>query len=74
MVEDLLSLEFRHEEGTFVDRCIFMLGKGNSILFWQVIWIGDSNMRSIFLDLYELSDAKNEVVAEMGEWDLDLWR
>ncbi|XP_058777002.1 uncharacterized protein LOC131651355 [Vicia villosa] len=72
--KDILLLKFRHEEGLFVDRCRFVLGKGNTILFWQVTWTGDFNLRSEFPDLYELSNAKNEVVAGMRECDSDLWR
>lgn len=62
-----MRLKFRHVEGDFIDRCKFVVGKGNLILFWKVIWVGESTLRFIFSDLYDLSDNKNDVVSDIGE-------
>lgn len=64
--KDLINLENRYFGEDFLSRCIFSVGNSASILFWNAAWIKDKNLKSLFPNLYALSNSKGCGVAEAG--------
>jgi len=53
-------------EGWFQKEIHWVLGRGDKVRFWDDVWIGDTNLRSLFPRLYALSANKNQKVEEVG--------
>ena len=52
------------------------VGMGNSIRFWEDIWVGDSTLASLYPRLYRISHNTNTLIASIICWnslDSYLW-
>lgn len=61
-------------EPKFEGNLLFELGNGNSIMFWEDIWIRDIFLKDTFPGFYLLFPSKDTVVASMGCWDGRVWK
>ncbi|KAL8551460.1 hypothetical protein ACS0TY_000527 [Phlomoides rotata] len=51
-----------------------VVGDGGKTSFWDERWVGDVYFRRKFYRLYNLSEDKEKMVGEMGEWVGEEWR
>ncbi|GAU38148.1 hypothetical protein TSUD_395930 [Trifolium subterraneum] len=49
------------------------VGRGDSTMFWNEIWIGDQPLRQRFPRLFGMSTQQNEVICNMGSLVNGLW-
>ena len=59
--------DIRKETEQVQYQCIFALGDGSRVRFWEVNWCGEGPLREAFPALYLLADSKGAKVAEV--WD-----
>jgi len=50
------------------------LGCGDKAKFWEEVWFGSADLKSMFPRLYSLSLNKGQNVGEVGEWTNSKWR
>ncbi|KAL8552301.1 hypothetical protein ACS0TY_001121 [Phlomoides rotata] len=62
------------DEGWFAEGMMKVVGDGVKISFWDERWVGDVCFRRKFHRLYNLSEDKEKMVGEMGEWVGEEWR
>ncbi|XP_026410707.1 uncharacterized protein LOC113305930 [Papaver somniferum] len=63
----------------FVKTCTSLIvGNGNSIYFWNDVWVGEQSLAVLFPTLFHLSKKKNAVIKDLisseGAWDLNFAR
>lgn len=49
------------------------VGRGNSTLFWQDLWVGDSVLKSLFPRLFSISTNPLATIDSLGVWDGHIW-
>jgi len=49
------------------------LGCGDKIKFWEDVWIGNCNLKTLFPRLYSLSLNQGQKVEEVGVWEESGW-
>jgi len=49
------------------------IGCGDKVKFWEDVWIGNSNLKSIYPRLYSLSLNQRQKVEEVGIWGDSVW-
>lgn len=47
---------------------LFCLRDGKQVRFWKDILIETSPLKEVFNRLYQISEDKNVVITDMGEW------
>ncbi|KAL8538534.1 hypothetical protein ACS0TY_000522 [Phlomoides rotata] len=62
------------DEGWFAEGMMKVVGDGGKTSFWDERWVGDVCFRRKFYRLYNLSEDKEKMVGEMGEWVGEEWR
>ena len=50
------------------------IGSGCSVSFWEDKWVGEVTFKEKFQRLYEMSNQKGMMVAELGEWVGNEWK
>ena len=51
-----------------------LIGSGDKVRFWEDVWVGNLNLKTLFLRLFSLSLNQGQKVEEVGVWvDLE-WR
>lgn len=49
------------------------MGKGDSILFWDGIWIGSQYLTTLFPRLYLICSLQHSLIMDMGIWNGNYW-
>ncbi|XP_026400275.1 uncharacterized protein LOC113296156 [Papaver somniferum] len=62
----------------FEDNTILTVRSGNSILFWEDVWVHTSNLKSLFPNLYKICRTKHKLISDLisvnGVWDFQFSR
>jgi len=61
-------------EGWFLEQVGCNLGSGDKVRFWEDVWVGNSNLKTLYPRLYSLSLNQGQKVEEVGVWDELAWR
>jgi len=61
-------------DGWFQAEMGWILGSGDKVKFWEDVWVGNSNLKSLFPRLYSISCNQGQTVKEVGEWEGSEWR
>ena len=61
-------------DGWFQEQVGWKIGSGDKVRFWEVVWVGNSNLKTLFPGLYSLSLNQGQKVEEVGVWDDLEWR
>jgi len=60
------------EEGTngwFQKEVGWSIGRGDKARFWEDVWVGNANLKSLFPRLYSISMNQGQKVEEVGDWE-----
>ncbi|GLT65802.1 hypothetical protein SLA2020_382120 [Shorea laevis] len=68
-----LDKEIESKEGWLLRELEKDIGEGNDTLFWHDKWCGDVSFREKFNRLFRLSENKEMLVKDMGEWREGQW-
>jgi len=60
--------------GWFHNQLVWKVGGGEKVNFWEDVWIGNMNLKSLFPSLFSLSLDQGLMVSEVGEWVGAAWR
>jgi len=60
--------------GWVQDAVAWKVGVGNKARFWEDVWVGRTNFKSLFPRLYSLSINQGQKVHEVGAWFDSEWR
>ena len=60
--------------GWFQEQVGWKIGSGEKVRFWEDVWVGCSNLKSLFPRLFSLSLIQGQKVEEVGVWDDIEWR
>ena len=60
--------------GWFQHQLAWRLGSGDKAKFWEDVWIGNSNFKTLYPRLFSLSLNPGLKVNEVGEWVDVAWR
>ena len=72
---DLLNVcRERGRDGWFQEEVGWKLGRGGKARFWEDVWVGNVNLKSLFLRLFFLSLNQGQKVEEVGVWEESVWR
>ena len=61
-------------KGWFQEELSWKLGCGDKVKFWEEVWVGSSNLKSLFPRLFSLSLNQGQTVGEVGVWINSDWR
>jgi len=61
-------------KGWFQEELSWELGCGDKVKFWEEVWVGSTDLKSLFPRLYSLSLNKGQTVGEVGVWVNSKWR
>ena len=61
-------------DGWFLNEIGWKLGRGDKVKFWEDVWVGNSNLKTMFPRLFSLSLNQGHKVEEVGEWEDSVWR
>jgi len=61
-------------DGWFLNEIGWKLGRGDKVKFWEDVWVGNSNLKTMFPRLFSLSLNKGHKVEKVGEWEDSVWR
>jgi len=61
-------------QGWFQAEMGWKLGRSDRVKFWEDVWVGNTNLKSVFPRLYSLSCNQSQTVEEVGVWEGDVWR
>ena len=61
-------------QGCFQAEMGWKLGCGDRVKFWEDVWVGNTNLKSVFPRLYSLSCNLSQTVEEVGGWEGDVWQ
>ena len=61
-------------KGWFQEELGWEIGCGNKIKFWEEVWVGSADLKSMFPRLFSLSLNQGQAVGEVGEWINSEWR
>ena len=60
--------------GWFQAEMGWRLGRGDRVKFWEDVWVGNTNLKSLFPILYSLSCNQGQTVEEVCGWEGVVWR
>jgi len=55
-------------DGWFQEEVGWSIGSGDKERFWEDVWLGNVNLKSLFPRLYQISMNQGQKVEEVGEW------
>jgi len=61
-------------KGWFQEELSWKLGCGDKVKFWEEVWVGSSDIKSLFPRLFSLSLNQGQTVGEVGVWINSDWR
>jgi len=61
-------------DGWFQEEVGWKLGSGDKVRFWEDVWVGNSNLKSMFPRLYSLSLNQGQKVEVVGVWEESTWK
>jgi len=61
-------------KGWFQEELSWELGCGDKVKFWEEVWVGSTDLKSLFPRLYSMSLNKGQTVGEVGVWVNSKWR
>ena len=61
-------------EGWFQEQVGWKVGRGDKVRFWEDVWAGNSNLKTLYPRLFSLSLNQGQKVEEVGVWDDLVWR
>ena len=61
-------------EGWFQKEVGWNVGCGDKVRFWEDVWVGNANLKTMYLRLYYLSLNKGQKVGEVGVWEESVWQ
>ena len=56
-------------EGWFQTEIGWRLGCGDKAKFWEDVWVGNTNLKTVFPRLFSISNNQEHKVAEVGMWE-----
>ncbi|XP_068474698.1 uncharacterized protein [Phaseolus vulgaris] len=60
-------------DGWFQEAVGWKVGRGDKARFWEDVWIGNVNLKTLFPRLYSVSLNQGQKVEEVGMWDDARW-
>jgi len=61
-------------QGAWFENCKnWVIGKGDKVLFWEDLWVGDAPLSSRFYRLYLISKSKQSSISRVGHWVDNTW-
>lgn len=70
---NIIKLEQSSQILALLGNAFYELGKGELVLFWESLWLGDLSLRESFHELFVISKRKGMKVREMGRWEGITW-
>jgi len=61
-------------DGWFQKEIGWKLGCGDKVKFWEDVWMGNYNLKTLYPRLFSLSLNQGQKVEEVGEWEDEVWR
>jgi len=62
-------------QSNWFDKSIkWSLSDGSKVRFWEDMWVEDDSLRDKFPKLYTISQCKDCVVSDLGEWANDEYK
>jgi len=61
-------------EGWFQEELRWKLGRGDKIIFWEDVWVGNTSLKTCFQRLYTLTANQEQKVEEAGVWEGSEWQ
>ena len=61
-------------EGWFQTKIGWRLGCGDKAKFWEDVWVGNTNLKTVFPILFSISSNQGQKVAEVGMWEGSEWK
>ena len=61
-------------DGWFQAEIGWKLGRGDKEKFWEDVWVGNNNLKTLFPTLHSLSSNQGQKVEEVGVWEGLIWR
>lgn len=61
-------------DGWFLKELKWKLGRVDKVRFWEDVWAGDTNLKTLYSRLFSLSGNQEQKVGEVGEWLGPNWR
>lgn len=49
------------------------LGRGNTVKFWEDVWVGNISLNEVFPRLYNMSEDREMMIQMLGEWQGVNW-
>ncbi|XP_058729607.1 uncharacterized protein LOC131601494 [Vicia villosa] len=68
-----MELESSFPSPILLDNCVYSLGEGTLIPFWNVVWLNVGRLSDLFPVLFLNSSAKDGTVFSMGKWTGTRW-
>ena len=68
------TFESLARSGWFQEELSWKLGCGDKVKFWEEVWVGSSDLKSLFPRLFSLSLNHGQTVGEVGVWINSDWR
>ena len=60
--------------GWFQQQLGWKIGRGDKVRFWEDVWVGNNNLKTLFPRIFSLSLNQEQRVEEVGEWLESVWR
>lgn len=62
------------QQNWFDSRVRWELGDGNGVRFWEDRWARSESLKQLFPRMFLISNCKECLVGEVGEWNKRLWQ
>lgn len=69
MWNNIIKLEHSASILVLTGNTSYVLGKGDTVLFWGLVRLGDLSIREAFHDLFVINKKNGTKVGGMGMWD-----
>ena len=61
-------------DGWFQEEIGWKLGGGDKARFWEDVWVGNTNLKTLIPILYSMLLNQGQKVEEVGVWEESVWR
>lgn len=66
--KDLINLDKGKTDREFMAGCRIAVGNGKGTSFWNATWLSIGRLKTLFMELYDMSNTKHLSVYDVGVW------